>query len=517
LKSKLLHLEKISVYLTSLFSILLRYKFDLILNCKVVCGGVDRFFKYRDNESGQVAVIFAMAALPLLALTSVAVEHVQLTSERNAISNGLDAAVLAAANNNAITISEKDDYAKTYFIANYDGDIPLELASNIESDRVRLSAKGEMDLTLGKILGINNPTMIETSAATIANENTICLMSLNETSAESILFDGGIEYRSPSCAVYSNSVNSSAIMSRSRTVPTAKSFCAVGGLKGDFLPYAKGECAPLADPYANLVPPEIPSDCNTPYEELIEIKDVRSDNLREIDIADAQARLLHAFDVLQETESLSAAFQAFQNYTTTPIYDEDLKDTIDVSDNRTGSQVNILPGTFCGGLTVDGIDVDFLPGEYIIKDGPLSFINGAEARANDVTFVLSGKGSVLNIQSKSKVKLKAPSQGERKGLAVMEAIDPKAPGNQTYENRTSLIAEGGSLEVLGTIYLPKQKLEILGQNTSIGSLAPATSFIADRLHISGGVGAKMTIEVDHQSAGVPPILPRAEDGARLVE
>lgn len=476
-----------------------------------------RGLNYWKNDSGQVAVIFAIAALPLLALTSVAVEHVQMTAERNAISNGLDAAVLAAANNNAITDAEKDDYAKTYFLANYTGDIALDLTSNLDSERVRLSASGEMELKLGKILGISNPSMSETSAATIANENTICLMALSETSAESILFEGGIEYKSPSCAVYSNSVNSNAIMSRSRTIPTAKSFCAVGGLTGDFLPYAKGECAPLADPYENLVSPEIPTDCNTPFEELIVIKDKRLAASRQLAIDETRGRLLHAFSVFQETESLGAAVQAFQNYTTTPIYDEDLKETIDVSDNRTGSDVDIYPGTFCGGLTVDGIEVDFLPGEYIIKDGPLSFINGADARANGVTFVLSGQGAVLNIQSQSKLKLKAPSHGARKGLAVMEAIDRNAPGNQTYEDKSSLIAEGGSLEVLGTIYLPKQKLEILGQNTSIGSLAPATSFIADRLHISGGVGAKMTIEVDHQSAGVPPILPRAEDGARLVE
>ena len=57
----------------------------------------------------------------------------------------------------------------------------------------------------------------------------------------------------------------------------------------------------------------------------------------------------------------------------------------------------------------------------------------------------------------------------------------------------------------------------MGQNTSIGSMAPSTSFIADKLHISGGYGSKMVIGVDHVEADMPPILPRAEDGARLVE
>ena len=113
--------------------------------------------------------------------------------------------------------------------------------------------------------------------------------------------------------------------------------------------------------------------------------------------------------------------------------------------------------------------------------------------------------------------LKARKDGPRKGLAVMEAIDNSAPGNRTVEEQSSLIAEGGALQVLGTVYLPSQTLEILGKNTSIGSMAPSTSFIADKLHISGGYGSRMVIATDHAAADMPPILPRAEDGARLIE
>ena len=473
--------------------------------------------KYWKNESGQIAVIFALAALPLLVLTSVSIEHIQLTSERNSISNGLDAAVLAAANNNAITDTEKDDYAKTYFLANYSGSIALDLTSNIEPNRVSLTASGEMDLKLGKVLGIDNPKMSETSAATLANENTICLMALNETASETILFDGGIIYASPTCAVQANSSHSNALTSRSGQPPEAKSFCAVGGAVGDFEPYVKGECAPVQDPYFDVSLPAIPMECSTPFSDLIVFKDSSSQARGGSRNGPDFARLATALAVLQETGNLNAAVLAFFSYESDPVYDEDLDADIEVSQNRTGSDVDIKPGIFCGGLTIDGMNVDFLPGEYIIKDGPLSFINGAEAVAEGVTFILSGSGAVLNIQSQSSVNLQAQTEGPRQGLAVMEAIDRSAPGNRTPEAKTSLIAEGGSLQVLGTVYLPQQTLEILGQNTSIGSMAPSASFIADKIHISGGYGSKMVIEVDHAEANMPPILPRAEDGARLVE
>lgn len=474
--------------------------------------------KFRESDGGQVGVIFALALVPLLGFASAAVDYSKLTRERNAISIALDAAVLAAANNNSIADSEKGDYAEAHFLANYNGEMDLTLVPGLESDRVRLSADGELDLSFGNLVGIKDPILSETSAAMIANENTICLLALNETASESILFDGGITYTSPTCAVYSNSVNSSAIVSRSYQVPSAKSFCAVGGADGDFSPYAKGECAAVGDPYEGTPSPEIPEFCTTPLNELVVLKDNASSAISEEQAREEfMMRLSTAYAVLQETESVRSAVEAFFNYETTPIYDEDINANIDVSQNRTGSDVDIKPGTFCGGLTVDGINVDFLPGEYIIKDGPLSFINGAAAMAENVTFILSGTGAVLNIQSESSLDLKAPSTGDRKGLAVMEATDASAPSNRTIEEKTSLIAEGGSLQVLGTIYLPNQKLQILGKNTSIGSMAPATSFIADTLHISGGAGSKMNIDVDHVEAGVPPILPRAEDGARLVE
>lgn len=472
---------------------------------------------YIRNDNAQVAVIFALAALPLMAFTSAALDYSQVTKEKARISNALDAAVLAAANNNAITDAAKDAYAETHFLANYKGDMELTLTPSMKPDRVKLSAEGEFNLSFGHLVGIKNLRVSEASAATIANENTICLMALNETDAESILFDGGITYSSPTCAVQTNSSHERALTSRSSQPPLAQSFCAVGGATGTFEPYVKGECKTIPDPYADTAIPYFPNECSTPISELIVFKDQSPAARRAREANVFQLRLAAAFAALEETGSLQSAVDAFFSFETDPVFDDDLNEIIDVSQNRTGSDVNLMPGIYCGGLTVDGINVDFLPGEYIVKDGPLSFINGAEAVAEEVTFILAGSGAVLNIQSESSLNLKAPTIGPRKGLAVMEAIDSAAPGNRTYEEQSSLIAEGGSLQVLGTVYLPTQKLDVLGQNTSIGSMAPSTSFIADKIRISGGYESKMTIGVAHVDAAMPPILPRAEDGARLVE
>lgn len=473
-------------------------------------------FEFFRNDNGHVAVIFALIAVPLIGLVSASVDYSRAVSEQAKLDNALDAAVIAAVNNNAISLADKAEFAATHFNANYSGDLKISLTPSVEDSAVRLMAEGDLELSFGPLIGLSDYKIVASSGAMIASENTICLLALNETAAQSILFDGGVSYNSPSCAVHSNSISPSAIVSVSSQAPLAKSFCTTGGALGRFEPYVKGECKPIGDPYASTPPPGIPDVCTVPMKDLVVIKPSYEMSREELRAA-FRARLASAYSVLEETRSLRAALEHFFRAESVSVFDEDADRDIQVSQNVTGSYVNISPGTFCGGLTIDGIDVDFLPGEYIIKDGPLSFINGAEAMAEDVTFILAGDNAILNIQSKAELKIKAPSKGPRKGLAVMEVIDKSAPGNRAAFQKQSLISGGGSLAVTGTIYLPGQKLEIRGEGTSVNSMAPATSFIADTLHIDGATGATVKIAVDYKTAGIPPILPRAEDGARLTE
>ena len=221
------------------------------------------FDRYVKDNVGQVAVTFALAAVPLLALTSAAVDYSRVTKERSKVSSALDAAVLAAANNNAITLDQKDSYAETHFRKNYSGEISFALSSTVTPSRVRLEARGELDLSLGKVLGINNPKLSEASAATLATENTICVLALSEDGGGAISFDRDIEFLASGCAVHSNSNATSAISARNNIfLPTASSFCAVGGISGEVEPHSKGECSTVADPY-KFVPPATVGICKT--------------------------------------------------------------------------------------------------------------------------------------------------------------------------------------------------------------------------------------------------------------
>ena len=73
------------------------------------------------------------------------------------------------------------------------------------------------------------------------------------------------------------------------------------------------------------------------------------------------------------------------------------------------------------------------------------------------------------------------------------------------------------MEVLGTVYFPTQALVVEGKGSRMGAKAPATSFIAHTIDLDGDKRSRVQVNVNHRAADLPPILPRAEDGAILVE
>lgn len=566
------------------------------------------------NESGQVAITFALIAVPLLAATSAAIDYGKITKERNAISSGLDAAVLAAANNNAISMDEKDEYAAAHFNANYSGDLLLSLTPSVTEDAVRLAARGKLELTFGNVIGIDDQWIEDSSGATLSTENTICVLALSEDADGAISYDSDLEFKANNCAVHANSTSGRAIIAEKNLhVPMAKSFCTVGGVSGLVEPFSKGECSPIADPYTDVAPaeigtckrefilvndvgnmggaiggntgePSLPASSNVALDDLItELQSMHTQKNFGTDkgpvneqrstietvalmTGDDMRSLLEAYepygeDLLCDNDPVPECYgfdnpflgvqsnQAPQRSVVADIFDisygefvrpnvvPDIvaagvvelvngnlysRNNIDnalvrISENLTGGNVMLTPGTYCGGLTVDGMSVQFSPGDYIFKDGPLTFLNESEARADRVTFGFTGDGATMNIETGSKLTIKAATSGPRQGLAFMQMIDPDALGNRAKVEGINRIASGGQLSMSGTAYFPEQTLIISGENSHIGAASPAVGLIADMIAFRGQRGSRVELSVDHVKAGIPPFEPRADDGVRLIE
>jgi len=453
------------------------------------------FKNYLKNTRGHFAVQFALLGLPLVVATTFVTDYSKAEKEKAHIKTALDAAVIAAVNNNTLSPSQKRSYAKKHFSENYDGNIEFDLTVEATSGRVDMSASGLSPVSAAQTLGIDGIEIYESSAAIQNSENVICALSLASDEPDTITFRGNSKFEAPTCSVHSNSTSPEAIRVLDRANAKAKNFCAVGGGRGVFQPYINSDCAPVEDPYADVKAPDVgPCQMGSATSNVADFIMANEDKI-DSNASDALARA--GLDPSRGEGRAKRLAERFQNLT--------------------GSNRTLEPGTYCGGLTVDGRNVRFKPGTHIITGGPLIFMNGAQAVAKDVTFVMKGESSVLRIESGSSVEVKAPKKGKLAGLAFFQdvsAIDKGFESEISYPNGENVLSSGGSLNVTGTVYFPTQSVKVVSDSI-FGAEAPATSFVAYQLSFDGN--ADIRVAVDHRQAGLPPIMPRTEDGARLVK
>lgn len=506
---------------------------------------------YLNNTSGQFGVWFAVVAFPMLVATSAVVDFRKAEANRAGIKGALDTAVLTAVSNNSISDNAKITLAKDVFNANYVGTAVLELDVAVSDGRVEMDAKGYVPTSISKSVGFSSVDVTERSVAEMNRTNTICVLALAEEGDEKLRFLGATEFNSPTCSVQSNSKSAFGAKSDTNFTPVAKSFCSAGGATGAFSPSIRGECRVIDDPYKDRTAPKpgvcmpqeifdtgpgmlnlgnglsaisgnagLPINGHEPGIRIVntgngnhthrhchlENGSCHSSNHSPLEIhAPSEGLRLDNLGV-----SLSQVTRLVSDYGMSMFLQPE-------SVNYTRSNSVYAPGTYCGGLTVDGENVTFLPGVYIMKDGPLTFKNGATADAQEVSFVLHGDTSVVTVESGSYVNIKAPRTGEMAGLAFYQDVSTTKVGKnaqQALPTGVNLISSGGELNVTGTMYFPEQALDVVGQST-LGARAPATSFIAHQVTFADA--SKASVSVDHIKGGIPPMLPRSDDGARLVE
>jgi len=147
-----------------------------------------------------------------------------------------------------------------------------------------------------------------------------------------------------------------------------------------------------------------------------------------------------------------------------------------------------------------GTDVTFDPGTYIFDGGEIWFRAGSQAEAKGVTLVLKGVDSKIFVEKESTFYIKAPIAGEFAGLAIFQDA-ASVQGARHFPTGASELTGGSQMTIVGTVYLPTQKIEIWG-NSQFSSTSPATSYIG--YDVAMGKQSQLTVNVDHESAGLPP-------------
>jgi len=118
------------------------------------------------------------------------------------------------------------------------------------------------------------------------------------------------------------------------------------------------------------------------------------------------------------------------------------------------------PGTYCGDIRIQGEDITFDPGVYIIDGGDFIANANSEFEGEGVTFVLTGDTAAdvgtVNMNGNTEAELSAPTSGTYEGILFFQ--DPIAE----YRATTASFNGGAELNLDGVIYFPSGDISFNG-------------------------------------------------------
>jgi len=177
----------------------------------------------------------------------------------------------------------------------------------------------------------------------------------------------------------------------------------------------------------------------------------------------------------------------------------------------------LLPGTYCGGITISGSDanVTLLPGIYVMVDGPFWVKGGGNVTGKEVMIAFTGKDSSLYLWGNSTMTLTSPISGTYMNMQFMA-------DRNNADTKGTWVSIGGAagnpdgapkLDYDGVAYFPTQNFWIFG-NAVMNANSPSTTIVADKIWVQGSATVNITNE-NRRNLAVGA-APQTAYGARLL-
>ncbi len=372
--------------------------------------------KFVRERGGNVAVIFALASLPIMAGVGGTVDYFDATNKAAAVQNALDAAGLAAGNLHLSggSHAEVASLAEDFFRGNIEGqgigDIRFKLVDSgngggsvpLPEELKHLQGFGETSFLLLEA-SFQHEAMLRFSGTwdvrrqavvRISQGSLACVLALDPAAASAIKIQGSTQARFDGCVLAANSTSNSAVYRGGSAQLRAACVMAHGATSGLDSSNVRLDCgqplhrqAPSRDPLRNV---QLPS---------------------------------------------SGSCQNMPN----------------------SRRKTLSPGTYCE-RRIDG-EVTLEPGVYILRGGSINLGGNGSLQGQGVTIILL-EGAEMSVGANQVVRLSPPTSGPLAGITIYQA-----PGNA---KTLSLLGTAGSV-MSGFIYAPDAHIAIAGNNTMAGS------------------------------------------------
>jgi hypothetical protein len=156
----------------------------------------------------------------------------------------------------------------------------------------------------------------------------------------------------------------------------------------------------------------------------------------------------------------------------------------------------LTPGTYCGGINISK-DVTFAPGVYYIQNGDFTVTGSANVTATNVTFLITGALSNLNISTTGTLTMSPNTAAGQWSGFLFYYDQPSAIGNKVSTKQGKNTIQSATLNGSGIIYLVNQTLNIT--NDATVTIDPG-SIIADMILPDSGGSLNLTGSINSSLA-----------------
>jgi hypothetical protein len=370
-------------------------------------------------------LIFALGAPVLATAVAAAVDYASASKLHTELQLVADKAALAGVSELDPNASSTESAAKARAATVASGQAP-SAAQVVEASVAKLTVT--VSLSVQKKLffgGVLSPGVLPVSVTAIGVRGRTaapCMLALGPNEPVGIELVGSSSISAPKCLVQANTAQQG-ITTQGAPKVTALKVC-VGGEPGSAKTNAPAEnCKPASDPYKN--------------------RQLRSGS----------------------TTGLLSSYTGPCDYTNKQI------------PSSTKGTVSLLPGIYCGGLTIGSSDVVLAPGLYTMQDGPLAIQGSGSLTGIGVSILLAGPNATLDIQGSATINLEAMQTGPLAGIAI-------AADTSSAPVLTSKLQGSPDLTVKGSVYLPNQRLELQG-SPALKVMGASDSLIALSYKLQG--------------------------------
>jgi Flp pilus assembly protein TadG len=368
-------------------------------------------------QAGNLAVIFSLAAIPIIGAIGAAVDFSTANDVRTQLQNALDAAVLAGVTQtSAKQVSIATSVFTGDFIAKYGNTGSASFTQNANGS-LSGTATSTVQTSFMAMLGKTSMVVKATATATPGAQGTtpVCILLTSTLDAPALLVNSGAQLKAPNCEMHVLSTQSPA--ATFNTTLNAMRICIKGSSiikNGGANPPAVTSCAAISDPFAGTLPTVSTNNCSS---------------------------IPNANNNINYNSNSGAANLAGGVYGAM---------------NFNNNSVTLNPGVFCGSINFNSVTNGTLtlnPGLYEIhvtwNVNSGWTVNGARVNGTGVTFYLVDQNSMIHFNSTTSATLAAPTTGTYANILMYE------PGGLSTSYPT---IDSSTLNLTGLVYLPSRKL-----------------------------------------------------------